>query len=92
VSTRFANYSLQFTVETPVRFAIDGTLEGLSNANTISLAGTGRSSPVLLRRVGTIHTSILLGRGSYFFSVAADADNIESSLGRFTVSVSFTSP
>jgi Bacterial Ig-like domain (group 2)/IPT/TIG domain len=85
-----AGYSLQFTTLTPVRFVIDGELHGLSNANVISLAGTGRPFPVLLRRDGTIHTSILLGRGSYFFSVSAVGDDILSSSGSFTVSVSFS--
>jgi hypothetical protein len=88
------DYSLIFRVEAPVRITIDGTISGASVSNVIHLSGPSASSPPLLeRRVSAVvDTSFVLQRGTYTFAISADANNLESSTGSFSVTLAFRSP
>jgi hypothetical protein len=89
----FGSYSLVFQVGTAVRAVVTGTLDGFGSGNVLSLRGSASSLPLVdVRRAGSVDTSLLLTRGAYTLTATADANNLETSAGSFSVSISFSAP
>lgn len=90
-ASAFGNYTLTFRVDTAVRLAIAGTLNGFSNGNIIFLRGSASSTPLVdLRLDASVDTALVLPRGDYTLSVSAGVTNLQTSAAGFSISLSFS--
>ena len=75
-----------------MQVTVSATLPGFGSSNIIRLQGPTSPALIGVRRFGFVDTTLTLPRGSYTLTVAADANNLQTSVGTFAVSLSFSAP